>query len=741
MRRLVGSTLLTLFACAPSVAAQENRSITIPHVTRPPELESFISGVPREAEATVTDFVQREPGDGVAASQKTMVHLSYDDTHLYVVFVCEDREPRKIRARVTRREQIFGDDVVGLLLDTFYDKRRFYIFLANPLGIQLDGITSESSDDDYSYDALWRSEGRLTSDGYVVLMAIPFRSLRFPRAQDVKFSFALGRIIPRANETSFWPYITRRIASIGQQVATMEGLRDISPGRNMQAIPYGAFASARTLDTDQALYRRDDEARGGVDAKFVVRDAFTVDVAGNPDFSQVESDEPQVTINRRFEVFFPEKRPFFIENSTYFQTPQTLFFSRRIGDPQFGIRVSGQKAGWAVGALAIDDRAPGQRVSRDDRLFERRAAIGVVRLQRDLPRQSNVGLIVTSRDFGRSRNRVGGVDTRIQLSKTWIVQAQAVASRTHTTTGEQRAGPAYNVGLVRPGRNLFFVADYTDRSPGFHSDVGFIPRVDMRELSEFTEFRFRPKNSRLLSYGPALAARVLWNHAGVRQDQTINPGFSLEFPGQTRILATTHHNRERFQGIDFHTSTAEVSANTQWLRWLELSTFVQAGSAINFVPAPGLQPFEGRTRYATTTATLRPTSRLRVDQTYIYNRLAAGEGAPPASARGATVFTNHLLRSKIIYQFTRELSVRAILDYNAVLPDSTLVSLARDKRLTADLLATYLINPWTAVYVGYTDGYANLTLDPLAGAVRRTAGLGASTARQLFIKTSYLLRW
>lgn len=715
--------------------------MAIPHVTRPPELGNFINGVPREAEATITGFVQREPGDGVPASQKTTVYLSYDDAHLYVVFVCEDREPQKIRARVTRREQIFGDDIVGLLLDTFYDKRRFYIFLANPLGIQLDGLTSESTEDDYSYDALWRSEGRLTSNGYVVLMAIPFRSLRFPRSQDVKFSFALGRIIPRANETSFWPYITRRIASIGQQVATMQGLRNISPGRNMQAIPYGAFARARTLDTDRALYRHDDDARAGVDAKFVVRDAFTVDIAGNPDFSQVESDEPQVTINRRFEVFFPEKRPFFIENSTYFQTPQTLFFSRRIGDPQFGVRVSGQKAGWAVGALAIDDRAPGQRVSREDRLFEKRAAIGVVRIQRDLPRQSNVGLIVTNRDFGPSFNRVGGFDTRIQLSKTWVVQGQAVASETRTTAGERRAGPAYNVQLVRPGRNLFFVAEYTDRSPGFHSDVGFIPRVDMRELSEFTQYRFRPKKSRLLSYGPALAMRALWNHAGVRQDQSINPGFSLEFSGQTRILATTHHNRERFQGIDFHTGTAEVSASTQWLRWLELSTFVQAGSAINYVPAPGLQPFEGRTRYATTTATLRPTSRLRVDQTYIYNRLATGDDAPLASARRAVVFTNHLFRSKVNYQFSRELSVRAILDYNAVLPDSILVSLTRDKRLTADVLATYLLNPWTAVYVGYTDGYANLMPDPPGGAVRRTGGLRGSTARQVFVKTSYLLRW
>src|SRR5262249_32155044 len=153
----------------------------------------------------------------------------------------------------------------------------------------------------------------------VTWMAIPFKSLRFANADVQTWGIALIRIISRNNETSFYPYITRRIEGFTQQFANMEGLEKISPGRNMQIIPYGFFAHARFLDPSVPRFKTDTDYRGGVDAKIVLKDTLTFDFTVNPDFSQVESDEPQVTVNQRFEVFFPEKRPFFLENSGYFQ--------------------------------------------------------------------------------------------------------------------------------------------------------------------------------------------------------------------------------------------------------------------------------------------------------------------------------------------------------------------------------------------------------------------------------------
>lgn len=727
----------------PAVAtAQQDRSLEIPRVSQPPTLDQFLNGAPREAEARVTGFVQREPGDGVPASQSTTAYVSYDDENLYIVFVCEDREPDKIRARLTRREQIFSDEIVGVVLDTFNDKRRAYIFLVNPLGIQLDGITTEGQNDDYSFDTLWKSQGRLTENGFIVWMAVPFKSLRFPKTPAQTWGIAFGRIIPRSNETSFWPYITRRVSFFGAQLAAMTGIRDISPGRNMQVIPYGAFASARFLDQDAARYRVEHDPRAGLDAKMVVRDAFTLDVAANPDFSQVESDEPQVTVNQRFEVFFPEKRPFFIENAGMFRTPVNLFFSRRIADPQIGVRLTGKAGKWAIASLAIDDRAPGQRVDRSDRLFDNRAAIGVVRLQREIAKQSTIGVIATTRDFGRGFNRVGGVDTRLQLSPTWTFTGQAVATTTHATDGSRSSGPGYQAELLHVSRNIVSVTSYTDHSPGFRSQVGFVRRVDIREGTHFMQRLWRPTDRRLLNFGPSLAVTAIWDHAGRRQEYGVDPGFQMEFKGNTTFRVSARQGDEFFEGRTFRTRKIDARFETSWLKWLNVGTFVQQGTQINYFPGPALDPFLGRGTTLVGWATVTPTSRLSVGQTYIQSRLDTRDERPPGVPASSRIFANHILRTKVNYQFTRELSLRAIIDYNAVLPDSALVNLERDKRLVTDFLGTYLVNPWTALYVGYTDRYENVELDPLfSGNIRRTRSVAASTGRQFFIKTSYLIRF
>src|SRR5712691_157669 len=427
--------------------------LRIPRVKRPPRLEDFLNGTAREDEAIVTSFRQRDPGDGVPVSEPTTAYLSYDDKNLYVIFVCKD-EPRQVRARMAKREDAFSDDMVGILLDTFHDQRRAYYFLSNPLGIQADAILTEGQGEDYSFDTLWHSEGRLTPDGYIVWFAVPFKSLRFRGEPIQTWGIGLSRSIIRKNETSWWPHISRRVEGVVQQLATLEGLEHLSPGRNVQLIPYGLLARARFLDTADAnnpRFRTENDFRGGVDGKFVMRDALTFDVALNPDFSQVESDEPQVTINQRFEVFFPEKRPFFIENAGFFQTPVTLFFSRRVANPQFGVRMTGKVGRWALGALGIDDRGPGNGRLSTHPLAGDRAGIGIVRVQREFGEQSKIGLLVASRDLASNSNRVFSIDTRIKLSPNLVLEAQAMHSETRQLPNEHScqnaglrlSGPAY----------------------------------------------------------------------------------------------------------------------------------------------------------------------------------------------------------------------------------------------------------------------------------------------------------
>src|ERR1022692_3891622 len=293
----------------PPPSPAQIKDVQIPKLTSPPRIEQFLGGASRADLRRIDDFRQRQPGDGVPVSRKTSAWIGYDDRNFYAVFVC-DAPPGETRARLAKREDIFSDDLVGVFFDTYHSGQRGYEFFVNPLGVQADAALTEGQNDDFSFDTLWYSEGRLTPEGYVAMMTIPFRSLRFPAQTVQTWGFGLYRGIPTNNENSFWPYITEKVSGFTPQLARMTGLENISPGRNLQLIPYAALGSSHFLDQ------------------------LTLDVALNPDFSQVESDDPAVTVNQRFEVVFPEKRPFFLENNSYFTTPENLFFSRRIVDPE-----------------------------------------------------------------------------------------------------------------------------------------------------------------------------------------------------------------------------------------------------------------------------------------------------------------------------------------------------------------------------------------------------------------------
>jgi hypothetical protein len=737
MRLLVCSAfLLTLGAWAQPTP----ETLKIPRAARPPVLEDFLRGDP--AGLPVSDFRQYTPGDGTPVTQPTTAYLSYDDKYLYVGWICKD-DPAKIRARVARRKDLESDDRVTINIDTFHDHKRAYWFDVNPYAIQYDGITTDGQGDDTSWETLWHTSAKFTADGYVVLITIPFRSLRFPNSAQQVWGVMLGRFITRNNEFSMWPAITRRRSPqfVGQ-FGTMEIPDDISPGRNMQFIPYGLFSHGRYLDTAKG-FLTDKEARGGLDAKMVLKDAFTLDLTLNPDFSQVESDEPQVTVNQRYEVYFPEKRPFFMEKASLFNTPENLFFSRRIADPQFGARLTGTHGRWSLGILAADDQAPGESVAPDDAMYGRRALNGVFRLERGFGRQSHVGALVTSYNFGSAFNHVGSLDTRIRMSGNWTFFGQASTSTTRHQSGARLAGPAYYASLRNTGRNLYFSTTYTDRSPNFRTQLGYIPRVDIRQWRNVASYTWRPTRGSLLTFGPGVDEEVVWNRQGQVRDWSVTPYFGFGWRRATYLQGGIMEGFELYQNQRLRKNGVYASFSTQWYRWLALVGEYSQGKGINYYPAPGLPPFQGRTSTVYGSITLRPTARLRFDETYDFSRLEARrEWLPDPTIAPGVIFVNHILRSKISYQFTREFSLRAIFDYNSVLPNSRLVALEDSRRVGADILFTYLLHPGTAIYVGYTNTRENLGVNPLQSpSVWRTDYPGTTTGRQFFVKLSYLLRY
>jgi hypothetical protein len=781
--------IIFVFAAVTSVSAQTPSApppnaakiplSKIPRVHRAPKLEDFLENRPREAELTVTDFRQNSPGDGTPATEQTTAYLSYDDKNLYAVFVCRD-EAGEVRAHLSKREDSDQDDGVGLLLDTYRDFHRAYYFFSNPLGVQTDAIYTEGQGYDFSFDTLWDNAGRVTSDGYVVFFSIPFKSLRFSSVQEHTWGVALYRVILRKSEYDYWPFVTQSVEGLTQQFAPVAGLENVSPGRNIQFIPYGLLASDHFLNqpipasppnpASPPRFMDRFEHRAGLDAKFVAKDSLTFDVTLNPDFSQVESDDPQVTVNQRFAVFFPEKRPFFIENAGFFTTPINLFFSRQIADPQFGTRVTGKLGNWTIGALVIDDRQPG--VGATSSAYKTRAADGVVRVTREFGKQSYIGGFFSSRDFADTSNRVASLDARLKFSKNWVVDAQAV----HTWTRQNKVagfdclsfadftkgvgsqqGNALWTDASYTGRHFNFSTYYNDFSPNFCTELGFVNRIDIRQNFANGSYLWRPRKGKVVDFGPVLSETVDWNHANVLQDWIAAVAFQIDLTKQTTFALNRGEAYELFDGIAFRKHSTSILASSQPYNWISFSARYTFGIGENFVPAPGLLPFLGNTRRVNFGFSLRPSSRFRVDETFIYSKLGTRVGStPPVSAPGHNIFNNYLNRTKLNYQFTKELSLRLILDYNATIANSQLFDLQRSlggsddpagpfaptKQFTTDVLFTYLLHPGTAVYLGYNNGYNDLALQPGAPPFVTVRGApNNSTSRLFFVKLSYLLRF
>jgi hypothetical protein len=788
LQALAGIAALIMLAC-PSLFAgdkgasgatpnltNEISSFIIPRLKAAPKLGDFEGMEPASALARqmlkVGQFTQKEPHDGEPVSQPTEAYLGYTDKSFYAVFLAFDKEPQKIRARMLRRELIDDDDQVGLWLDTFHDHRHAYQFYSNAYGIQQDALWAENQGPDLSFDTLWHTSAKINGNGYIVIIEIPFKSLRFKPEETNDWGFILVRVIPRNSEHSYFPRSNPRVQGMLTQEGTLQGFQEISPGRNMQFIPYTSVGAFRSLDErDPAGDRftgKHVEPKAGLDSKIVIKDSLVLDTTINPDFGQIESDDPQVTVNQRFEVFFPEKRPFFEENSNFFQTPLSLVFTRRIGDPLYGVRLSGKTGPWAIGTLLANDRSPGNSVIDTDPLTGQDAYFGIVRVNRELGKNNSIGMIYTDRELHTAPdtfcislrcqvgfNRVGGIDTQLRFGRNWQMNAQAVTSETKFANGARESGPAYQIFAERSSKGLEFNTTYQDISPGFDTEAGFINRTDYRRFTNVFAKSFHPEHSIVTAHGPKLVESTMWDHNGTRLNYQLGPGYEWDLPRNSAFLLSGFWEHERLRPVDFPTLTTNrdythvigaVEVKTQYFKWLNLDAEMDWGTATNFVPRTG-PPVLAYQNTATLSGVVRPMKGLTIENTYLMTRLLDQN-------TGLNIFNNHIMRSKWNYQFTKEFSLRMIGQYTTTIANPGLTTLQTTKQFNGDVLFTYLLTPGTAVYVGYNSDLANIdpALQRICGGLAcapgqifdglaRTPNSFINDGRQIFIKLSYLFRY
>jgi len=353
----------------------------------------------------------------------------------------------------------------------------------------------------------------------------------------------------------------------------------------------------------------------------------------------------------------------------------------------------------------------------------------VLRIQRNIGKESTIGAFFSTDTFGASHNRVGSLDGRWKISKNWVAVGQAIASETRYTDGTRSAGPAYLAVVNRNGLHFNYFGNYVDRNPGFHTDLGFVPRTDVRMTNQNLNYNWRPKGTVLSNYGISTFSNADWNRLGRFQDGYSGAAFFLNFRRASGFNINHIWAYELYQNIGFHKQATEMFFYSDRFKRVGINAFFGTGTGVNYSPADGVNASLASNQYGNTRVTFRPGARLRIQQAYFYTRLAH-------------VFTNHIFRNTVNYQFSPALSLRTIVDYNAVLSNTAVASFGNSKTVTGDALLAYIPHPGTAVYLGYTNRRENLALiggDPATVISTRNPNL--QTGAQVFVKVSYLFRF
>jgi Domain of unknown function (DUF5916) len=742
--------------------ARDTVLLRVPRIDRAPKITEFLAmQVPPEWAgklAQTSGFVQRSPDNGRPATEATQVFLGYDQRALHIIFVAHDRHPQGIRARLERRESIFermqtmpsDEDYVGIYLDTFRDGRRAYEFACNPLGVQNDSLYSEDSDSaDIAFDTLWYSDGRLTSGGYVVVMSIPFKSLRFSHEKSQVWNIAVWRNLGRRSEESWWPQINSENRGILSQAAAAGGLENIAPGRNLQLVPYlssRTYRSADTRDPQNLVYAgRDAQIDAGFDGKAILKQSLVLDVTARPDFSQVESDDPQFTAGQRYEIFYPEKRPFFTENSSYFEVPmaiptQHFLSTRRVAQPDFGARLTGKLGRYSVGAFLADDGSPGESVPLSDPLAGKRAYFDMFRVTRDLPSHSNVGFSYAERRFQNSYSRITDIDTTVGIGRTWKATLMGAYNWNRSLDGTTYDGGSLDARVTRVSRGFNYIGALLHRAPGFQPEISFYDHSNWREYRQMLAYQFWPSNPWITRVWTELYAARTLHYNGDLSWEGIKPMVKMDVKHNTTVTSYVWIWRDAFGPQDFKVMSRVVKfpvvpayglgvTSTQSRR-LIFSLTAEWGRGANSVPAIGKAPLLASYQRVEADWSIFASRGLTITNTYLFDRNTD-------ASNGGAVYNQNVARSRWNWQVSRELSFRFIAQYSSVLANPFNTATPTARGLNGDFLISYLLHPGTALYVGY-----NSNLSKPAPAIGRvSADEFVNDGRQFFVKISYMLRF
>ena len=719
-----------------------------------PDIDGRLDDVIWQDAIHITEFVQQNPVEGAPATEDTDVWIAYDSQNLYIAVHAHYSDPSIMRANRVDRDQSFDDDNISFYFDTFLDQQRAYLFSVNGYGVQGDAIVNARGfgrsnrrrstgsfsafrggipTGDNSWDALFSSGGQTVADGYTAEVAIPFKSLRYPeRDQGLphRWGFQIVREIRGKDEFQVWAPVTRNVSGFLTQAGLLEGMTNLSLSRNLEIMPTFTGVQYGSLNQQGKFIDGDPSPEGGVNVKYGITSNLIADFTYNPDFSQIESDLPQIEVNQRFALFYPELRPFFLEGAEIF-SPQrgmvTFVNTRTIVDPEFGGKITGKVGNTTVGLMIANDEAPGRTDSSTDSAFGETANNIVGRARYDLYAESYVGALVTHREFLDTHSTLGALDGNFRLGQTQSLSFQAVQTDHRDLEQMDREGQMFNLSWRLTDRHwTSFISLYT-LSPDFRTDIGFVRRVDQKQGFSSLGYTFRPE-SWVVSWGPSV--RYNWNHDfnNVLQDLDKRVAFDATFARNISVNSQFQDEMERFGGINFQKQAGRIGGQVSTSRRVSVGGYYEYGDLVRYVE----NPYLGRGSTGSFFAALRPLSRFQSEI-----NLRTSDFIDPRTGDDL-VFDVKILRALSTYQFTDRFLLRNISEYNTF-----------DKTVDLNLLFTYRLNAGTAFYIGYDDHYRqadqiygdDMDGDGIDDQLFPMATVYQQTNRAVFTKFQYLFRF
>ena len=686
---------------------------------KPPVIDGKLDDLVWQKAPFVTGFKTFIPYFGRDVAEQTTVYMLYDAENLYFAFDCYDPDPSKIKSALAERDKMRADDWICVNLDSFNDQQALYCFYVNPAGIQGDSKFSAGVED-MTVDVVWYSAGAFTERGYSVEVQIPLKSLRYSDKNPTEMSVFFERYVSRRTEHSSYPHLSPQKGYAFLTQMTPMVYYDLKLYTLFELLPAITY-SRKYGDNQGKLSSTENRAEMSLTTKYGLTSDLILDATYNPDFSQIEADAGQVDVNLRYQLFFPEKRPFFLEGKEIFTIAATsaseldplssVIHTRKIVDPLIGIKLSGKVGDDnTVSVLYSMDELP------DGKSSGTYAHFPIIRFKRALTGDSFLGGIVASNELKTGFNRVGGVDAQIRVGESSTIEAHGLLSRTTIPEdGPQGTGHALGIRYRYDTEALDYDIILKEIASNFRIDMGYLARSGIQSGTA----RFRPK----FYPSSGIFHRIdLEGFTGQTKDkpsgmwETFNhASLGLYLRNALTARARYIYSTEVFLNQRFRTDALVTSVSGLVTNWLSISLSNRSGKAIFY----SASPYQGTSSQTSASTTVQPSEQLRADLSLVYVTFHRDSG-------DVKIYEYPISRAKLTYQLNKYLFFRGIVEYNNF-----------RKQMLTDFLASFTYIPGTVVHLGYGSLYQKIKWenDSYVGSDRFL-----ETKRGLFFKMSYLWR-